>query len=373
MKKIVYLLAILGLAFTGCEPLEDINAEIDALNATTDFISGDVVFALSDEDYEDLDISYGNFNSIEDAKTMIPGLLADKYPVWGNGSSALVTFAIYEPKRNEKSLIIYEVTTEDYDANPDTEEYDNFDEDDQIYEFLNTKYPDPEDRVLVSLTYKFYNGGLKTLNDGFLYTDGEWVFIQGFTEDEYEAMGEGFPNFSYEDEAFAKIPIFLKDKFKYDNKSAGDVEGFMYKLYVDGVTESYVVYFAYDGSYWSKYENVVNQTIQFGHDGTVWVPDNTIKYTLAGSDYVFIGESLADTYPDPAGSAENYSNFDRREGNDNYWSNDMLVEAMGVLLNNIDASAAEGQKYVLSFDIYNGAAGIEELSVIKTDGEWVLN
>ena len=49
----------------------------------------------------------------------------------------------------------------------------------------------------------------------------------------------------------------------------------------------------------------------------------------------------------------------------------MLVEAFNVLLDGLDPSAAEGQKYLMTFAIYNGAAGIEELGVIKEGGVWV--
>jgi hypothetical protein len=52
----------------------------------------------------------------------------------------------------------------------------------------------------------------------------------------------------------------------------------------------------------------------------------------------------------------------------------MLEKAMNLLLSQKDPSAAVGQKYTVSFAIYNGSAGIEELKLIKnTSGSWVLN
>lgn len=357
MKKLFYLLTILGLGFTACEPLEDINKEIDALG---EIISGDAIFALTDDDYDALDKGFGNFNSTDEAKDLISGLLMDKYPVWGVGSSALVTYKLYAPRKDEKNLIIYEVTTEDYDANPDTAQYDNFDDMDQIYAFLDTKYPAPTDRDLVSLTYKFYNGGLKTLNNGFLYLNDAWELIEGFTSDEYAAMGEGFPNFSNEDEALAKIPVFLKDKFKYDTKVAGDVHAAMYKLYIGGgVTESYVVYFIYDGSDWSKYNNVIEETLQFGHDGTNWVPDNTIKYTLVAADYALVGN-------------DRYGNFDVRSGKDDEPEAARLAKFNTILLNNFPNSE-EGQKFLVSYNIYNGSDGVWTMSVVFDGEAYVLN
>ena len=182
MKKLVYLLtAFFAITLTSCEdPMEDIHNEIDA---KTTVITGDVAFTMSDDDYDFLELNYGNFNNVDDAKSMIPGLLSDKYPVWGKNSSALVTFNVYSPLRTEKSLARYTVTTADYDANPDTAQYNNFDDIDQIYTFLDTKYDDPSDRFLVSLTYKFYDGSAKTLNNGFFYNNDTWNFIKSFTDD----------------------------------------------------------------------------------------------------------------------------------------------------------------------------------------------
>ena len=87
MKKIIYVLAILGIATTSCSPNEDIYNELDAQAGP---IVGDAVYTLTDDDYDDLNLNYGNFNSTEDAKEMIPSLLSDIFPVWGLGSSALV-------------------------------------------------------------------------------------------------------------------------------------------------------------------------------------------------------------------------------------------------------------------------------------------
>ena len=381
MKKIIYCLAILGIAFTSCNPNEDIYNDIDAKESV---ISGDVQFTLTDEDYDDLEKSFGNFNSEDEAKTLIPGLLADKYPVWGLGSSANVTFDLYSPKREEKSIIRYEVTTEDYDSNPETERFNNFDDEGQIFDLLNVKYPSPSDRALVSLTYKFYDGSLNTLNNGFLYINDAWEFVLGFTDDEYEIMGEGFSNFSSEDEAIVKIPVFLKDKFKFDPKGAGDIVSTMYKLFVtdvddidedgrtdDRTTYSFIKYFIFDGTDWSEYNDVISSTIQFGHDGTTWVPDNTIKYTFTGDDVAFVSDTFITIYEGPADNVGFFGSFDRRTSSDNFWSDDMLLEAFNALLDNRNPSAEDGQKYVLTFVVYTGSTGTETKSVIKTDGAWV--
>ncbi|MDG1172504.1 MAG: hypothetical protein P8N05_06885, partial [Polaribacter sp.] len=339
--------------FTSCNsPMEDIYEEIDAIET---IISGEATITLTDADYDDLGQGYGNFSSVNDAKSKLPVFLSDKYPVWGASSLATVTFKLYSPKYDEKSLEVYTVTDDDYADNGHS--YGNFSKSSHISDFLDIKYPDPENRLLVSLTYKYYSGSVSTLNNGFLYVNGSWEKATGFTDDEYTAMGEGYSNFSSEDEALIKIPVFLKDKFKYVDKSAGDVEAIMYKLYKSGSVKSYIANFIYDGASWSKYNNVIDETIKFGHDGTSWVPDNTIKYTLTAADYELVGNG-------------NYGNFDVRAGKVEEPEAVRVDKISTILLNNFP-SDAEGQKYIVTYNIYNGAAGIWSLAVIKEGNAYV--
>ncbi len=51
----------------------------------------------------------------------------------------------------------------------------------------------------------------------------------------------------------------------------------------------------------------------------------------------------------------------------------MLAEGFDILLSSIDPSAAEGQKYIMTFNTYIGSVVPEDLNIIKTGGVWVLN
>lgn len=365
MKKIFLLLTVFSMVFTSCNPLEDIYEELDAQQAV---IAGEATITLTDDDYSELNLNFGNFSSIDDAKSMLPGFLAKKYPVWGKSSLAAVTFKLYNPKRDEKSLTIYEVTAQDYTDHGHN--FGNFDSFSDISNFLDAKYPNAANRLLVSLTYKYYDGTTKTLENGFINNAGTWEMSTGITDAEYTAMGEGRAQFSSETEALQKIPSFLNDRFKFENKKAGDIEGIMYKLYVtdtqdvdnDGRTDdrtvySFVAFFIYDGANWSKYNNIINETIKFGHDGTNWVPDNTIKYTLTSADYALVGN-------------DRYENFDVRAGKAEETESARLAKINTILLNNFP-NDAEGQKYIVSYNIYNGADGVWQLAVIKTGGQYV--
>lgn len=385
MKKIIYLFAIIATVFTSCTPLEDLHNEIDAIPDEPNVES--FIYTLVDADYTELDLSFGNFGSVDDAKAKLPAFLATKYALYGEGSDATVTFKVYSPKRDEKSLKVYEATNQDYtDAGL---RYPNISNEGQMTQLLDHLYPSPANRVLISLTYVERVSGINsTVENGFIYVDGVWEKSMGITDAEYAAMGEPRAQFSDEDEALVKLPIFLKNKLQYEAPIAGDIQGVMYKLYVtddqdidnDGNTNdravySFVVFYIYDGVNWSKYNNVIDSTIKFGNDGTNWVPDNTIRHTLTDADYVYIGTEFAAVpdYVDPAASVNQYKNFDRRSGEAAYWSDDMLLVAMNKLLDNNDPNAVEGQQYVLTFDIYDGSSGTEDLKLIKTNDAWVVN
>lgn len=358
---------------TACDPMEDIYDELDAEGTAP--ITGEIEFTLTDDDYTDkdgLNLNYSNFSTIDDAKTMIPGFLVDKYPVWGEGSLATVTFKWFS-KVNTYSKNVYALSDAEHNAITG-KTYGNFDKSYHVYKYLEVTYPSPSDGDFVSLRYRYYSGGETTITDGFVFKGSGWSKIKGFTIEEYKSMEESYPNFSNHDEAGIKIPVALVDRFKYSTVETGEIVPVMYELYKGGgVTKSYVNNYVYDGSAWSKYNNVSESTIKFGHDGTVWVPDNTIKYSLTSADFTLIGDALLSTYPGPAGSASNYGNFDRRVGNANYWSNEMIVEGLDIFLNDFHSNAEEGQKYTISYAIYNGSSGVETMNVIKTGGVWLIN
>jgi hypothetical protein len=366
MKKIFLLLTVFSMVFTSCDPLEDIYQEIDKQGALP--IVGDVVFTMSDDDYSAIDATYGNFSSIPDAKTMIPALLDKKYPVWGNKSSALVTFKLYN-KVKTYSKNVYALSDAEHNAITG-KTYGNFDKSYHITNFIDAKYTSPAEGDFVSLRYRFYAGGETTLTDGFSYTNSKWEKITGFTADEYKAMGESYPNFSSHDEAAAKIPVTLVDLHKFNPKSAGDIVSAMYELYKGGgVTKSYTSNFIFDGTSFSKYNNVIDQTIQFGHDGTTWVPDNTIKYTLIrNADYEYMASQL--TTPEYAGLIGNLGNYGDFDYN---WTNTQIHFALAIFLDHLDPSAAEGQKYILTYVIYDNGENDYQTSFIKTGGAWVIN
>ncbi|WP_042497762.1 hypothetical protein [Algibacter lectus] len=377
MKKFIYLFIAIGFVFTSCNPMEDIYDNIDAALEKEGIIAKDFEYTLVEDDYkETLELDYANFNSDEDAKTLVSEFLNIAYPYFGvtykadgsidEASSAIITYALYN-RIDTYEAVVREVESTEY-APITGNTYGNFDRDSHLQDYLNQEYPDAEEDDFVSLRYDYYSGTTNTLTNGFVFDGTLWNQINGFTEEEYEEMGESFPNFSFEDEALSKIPEFLST----EGVETGAILSVMYELYDSGTTTSYTENYTFDGTEWTEYNNVQTKMLQFGHNGTTWVPDNTITYTLATADYASVVSALEGTYPTQTASVGNYTNFDRRNGNAAYWSSDMLVEAMNVVLDILDPSAEEDQKYTVTFDIYNGSNTTENISVIKTGGVWVL-
>lgn len=93
------------------------------------------------------------------------------------------------------------------------------------------------------------------------------------------------------------------------------------------------------------------------------------EYTLTGTDYDDIVAALSATYPDATESMASYSNFERRDYDDAYWSDDMVLEALNVVL----PVGVEGDVYVVTYDIYNGSSGTETMTLIYESGVYVAN
>ncbi len=372
MKNLFFLGGLfISLFITSCEPVEDLENDINNELENTP-ITGVVEYTLVEEDYTDiLELNFPNFSNSDQARELVPTLLTEMYPFWGKGSQALVTFDLYAPQLSvEGDPTEYTLMDEEYDPYSN---YGNFDNYTDIKDFLSNKYPNAAEGELVILTFEFYSGSTETLTEGFVFDGTSWAQTTMVTDAQYEEMGHGqYYNFNSEDQAETKLEILLNNTVSYDVIEEGTVKRMLYKFY-SGSVNYQVANFVYSNDMWMLLTNVATETLQFGHDGETWVPDNTIKYELTADDFNLIASALADTYPGPTSSAGNYGNFDRREGNSNYWSDDMILEAMNVLLDSKNPEAENGQKYELTYAIYNGTSGTETIFVIKQDGVWVYN
>ena len=328
MKKLIYIIMVLGLVFTSCDPMDDIHSAIDAQE---EVITGEITITLSDEDYDDLNLSYGNFSSLDDAKTMIPGLLADKYPVWGNGSLVNVSFNLYNPIRVQN----YTVTSSDYEALSKAHLSNSND----INDFFTYKYSQAEEGSYVSLTYK-------KLAEQIAYT---------LTDDDYALVGNGnYDNFDIRTGKGEEDIEVRREK----------IETILLNNFPDTpVNQKYSVSYA---AFNNSYQNVVLEMI-LEFDGTNYNQVTGTEYELTSADVDLIATELADTYPGPAANVAQYRSFDRRTTSGNYWTDEMLVDAFDVVLKNLDPTAVEGTKYAVTFVVYDGTTHDESM-LLQLDG-----
>ena len=533
------------MVFTSCNPLEDINAEIDA---QANPIVGDVSFTLTDDDYTVLDLSNGNFSSEEDAKTALPSFLADRYPVWGNGSSALVGYNLYIGNAPGVSDYTqsqnYNVASADYPGGTDNAVgfYENENPSDFVPDILSANIQNPIEGQIILAKYKQYVGqtvngfspiytadfksegtlldyeaisvigdqaweatqsygakisgyaggnnqnedwlisteidlsntsnsslqvsqvlnygsydavsvliskdytgaastanwevvNLTNVPDGsswtevisdefslsaydgekiyvafkytstssssatwevfkasikapgvegvtenkeayYLYKNGTWELSQGvyyISDKDFDSMGEAsgqpgrYNNFSSAVSPSNYLPSFLKNKYLYAQE--GD-ELFVIYRYFSSTSGAQLRgnLYTYSAGVWNGFESTIATTLQFGHDGATWVPDNTIKYTLIrNTDYEYMASQL--TTPEYAGLIGNLANYGDFDYN---WTDEQINFALVIFLTNHDASATEGQKYLLSYVVYDNGENIFQKRFIKTNGEWVI-
>ena len=226
------------------------------------------------------------------------------------------------------------------------------------------------------------SGDTDAKGEYFMYDGGSWEASEGvyyMSSSDYDSMGEEsgqpgrFNNFSSSTPADNYIPTFLT--IKYPFAQAEDQIFVIYNYFSGGLSTRGQSYMVINGV-WTPHESTIETSLQFGYNDGVWVPDNTIRYMLATPEYDYIEANYAETvgFVDAVSSMANFGNFDRRPSNAAYWSDEMLLTVISDLLTNVIAPGAENeQKYVVSFDIYDGSNGVEELSLIKIDGSWIVN
>ena len=222
-------------------------------------------------------------------------------------------------------------------------------------------------------------GDTNSKGEYFMYTGGAWVAMDGvyyLSSADYDAMGTGsgqpgqYNNFSSSLSPNTYLPTFLDLNFPYAQEDEELFVIYDYFSSSSGAQRRGNLYTVVNGEF-EAHQSTISTTLQFGFDNGLWVPDNTIRYTLAAEDYVTIASALEADYPTATASMLNYGNMDRRVGNSAEWTNPMVLEAVAVILNQIDPSAEEEQKYIVTIEVYNGSNTTEDFAVIKMGGNWI--
>ncbi|KJD36902.1 hypothetical protein PW52_00100 [Tamlana sedimentorum] len=343
MKKIIYCLTILGAALlVSCDPLEDVNEEVSSGEiAGIDYIkSTGEVYTFTEDDYElyETELDYETYFESQDvADEIIPGFLANKYPLLGQGSLVNVTYNLFSPT--------------DYEVMTTTDTLSNIG---YIEDYLFDNFQTSSNGTFVELTYNSEVVG---------YT---------FEAGDYETIGQ---------ELSALYPGPAANVASYGNFDRRSTSSNYWsdEMILDAMNvvfgDSYsvgqivtVTFDMYDGS--SGTESITGkyngyEFLDFG--SVVEIESQGTAYVFSSSDYDAVVAALGATYPDATGSMASYGNFERRTTNSAYWTDDMILEAINVVL----PAGDEGDIYIVSYAIYDGGSGTETVPVAYESGAYV--
>ncbi|MEQ9403661.1 MAG: hypothetical protein RIM99_08765 [Cyclobacteriaceae bacterium] len=373
MKKInlkSYLLVLVSffLVLSCGDPLED---EINAINETVS-ISKDITYTLVDDDYEIADdacgcAGFGSFSSEDDVKENIPIILDEVFPGLGDGSSASVTYDFFNGSSPDLRGTYTQVTVPDgdYDLLNGFDGFDNFgNADEDVVEWVNWKGYEGEDGDYIDVTFAIFAAGNFTPDSvsRIVYTVAYgWMWAEPLPDDSYaDFFGESPPDFSFEDEGEDNIPFWLKVNKVFAVE--GDRALIQWNWDNGPGTSQSVALFIYSGGQWIEYGDiaqVTQETLNFGHDGTKWVADNTIKYTLGVDDWADIAAATLNSNPDGSASISSFGNFDLT-----LWTTDQIFDAITEQLPSIFPSPEAGQKYLISYAVWRPGSGTDTINII---------
>jgi hypothetical protein len=373
MKKILFLTVLaFGFIFNACEPMQDINDELDkaldADNAKALFLKdlqiAPSAYVLTDEDYElssnESVSNYKNFSGYDLPKDNLPEILNKKFTA-EDAQSMLVSYNFYsKPAVDEGGA--YEIGSDDYSSMG--QGYGNFSDEDVAESLIGKLF----DRVIYAdeagaektaqyiLYAKYVTRYIQINADGTSEVVGYTADAVEVTDAIYEATGNG----KYKN--FYRIDNALEDLAQYavDNATAPVVyAGLVYGNYLD----TYIVYL-YNGTNWVAKQSVmqVSEELNYALNSTdisqsYWWADPAIKIMLGGDDYALFT------------TTSKYGNFDLRSGNTPGTDEDLLIEMLGEMLD-ANHNPVEDQQYLVSFAYYDGSNGIGTRRIIKSGGTW---
>ena len=231
--------------------------------------------------------------------------------------------------------------------------------------------PDAEDGDYADVTFDYWAPGVVTATSRVVYTVAYgWQYAFILPDDAYgDFFNESGIDFSTRSEGLEKMPVYLNETNSlFVDAGTTIVVQYNHDDDNEGPTPDVGLYI-FDGTEWLLYNDhyqITAQSLSFGHDGSTWVPDNTVNYELLFGDYQAIGADYATSNPDGSASIIRFSNFDL-----GLWSSDLIFEAITTHLLGLFPNAEEGQKYRVTYATWEPGAGSGEIYVILTDGVYV--
>jgi hypothetical protein len=391
MKKIVYLLSALMLAFTACDPMEDAYNELDAIadgkqdkgivvNKT--FVAADYQFFKTPAPTVASRLA---FSSEDQAVELLPSFINDKFKHLKEGAVVNITFnqALYPTLSNTVATNArVTISSSEYTAIGRT---DRITSSADLITYLNFKYPTPVERQLVAITYKVSdpadNTKTVTMKDSFFFMDGSWMKVYHVTDAEYASTGNGkFNNFDSNSDAHLLnyINQFLTNYYVKNGLVAkvGDVQYVSY-AYFGGGTNQRLAVMVYNGTKWIEaVTQFTANTLKFKKTKGAWVVDLTITYILPRADYNWIGiDNPSPNY----GTAVNRANvaqfgsyFTQFSTDTRYWTQEEINKSLIALIKHKFPNPKEGIKFEMVYKVYSGSTETKSTIFAKNEaGQYV--
>lgn len=218
-----------------------------------------------------------------------------------------------------------------------------------------------------------FSGPTESLSAYYSFADGFWSDVDGLyylSSADYDSMGEAsgqpgqFNNFSDNVLPVNYIPQFLSIEHPFAQEE--DELFVIYRYFIGGdlgtITRGNL--YTFTNGEWVP--SVAS--LSLGFKNGVWVPDNTIRYTLVSSDYAFVVSELGgvEGFESAVDNLDSFSNFNRT----GTWTDDMIVVALNFVLDNLDPGAEEDQKYLVTIATWAPGNSTEDFALIKDGGSW---
>ncbi|WP_448697310.1 hypothetical protein ACFGVR_11950 [Mucilaginibacter sp. AW1-3] len=344
MKKILFLLSFVAIAFASCDPLSQAYKDVDnaALNANGK-VGGAPVLALT------LKTSY---TTLALATTGITSTLNSSYSQYNDGSKATVSYvvpsnAVFAPDVT-LSHVAYTVTTADYAFAGST--FTDFTTA-NAQAFLAYKYPSPVPFQLVALTYNYFESGYTAstgtlTTDVYMYLNGTWIKTYGVTSTQYASVNRSLAN-TFGTADLANIPTYLANFLKADasvtlTAKAGDIKWVSYRY---NTTTVGCVPMLFDGTNWSS-----RYVINFIKTNGTWVVNNALFYTFVSADYTAAGAASAPGTAAAKTSVAQFGDYDH-----NLWPDaDLNASIAAILLTKVATIAPKvNQEVDVTYKAFN--------------------
>ena len=158
--------------------------------------------------------------------------------------------------------------------------------------------------------------GVWVLKETDTFDDGKYIL----SSEDYDAMGAPgkYNNFSSSDDPADYLPALLLQKQPY--AQAEDKAVVIYKYYA-GSTESRADEYVFDGAVWQNSSRIVSRTEQFVHNGTKWVFDPTVVFTMKSEDYQMVVDFVKTEIENGSSYLNSYGTGEYYYGADAYYEN----------------------------------------------------